>query len=237
MEIYYMNKDGVQVNHGAIAMLVHLISYQIVIISCGLLGYFFHSNLFIDGYGWIFTLGLMINLTALTIMLIGLFYPKFSKKLIKITIKLLEKFKVNNIEEKKEKINNSLKEYHESAKLIKRHKNILLVSITMAFLQMISYYSVVYFIYRSFGLNDYNYLSIILIQSMLFVSVSSIPLPGSVGISETVFLNIYETILGAELLASGMVLNRVINFYLFVFICSFVVVGNIILLRMKEKKE
>ena len=236
MEIYYMNKEKVQVNHGAIALLVHLISYQIVIITCGIFGYILNHNLFENGYSFIFYIGLSINLVALTVMLIGLFHPKFSKKLVSWVISIMEKLKVNKIEEKKEKMLNSIKEYNESARFIKKNKNILLVSLLMAFCQMISYFSVVYFVYKSFGLNDYNLFEILTIQSMLFISVSSIPLPGSVGVSESTFLKIYGSVFGIDRLPSAMILNRVVNFYLFIFICAIVVIYNIIKLKIKESK-
>ena len=236
MEIYYMNRDGVQVNHGAIAMLVHLICYQIVIISLGIIGYIFHSELFEEGFSWIFFVGITINLVALTVMCIGLFYPKFSKKLVSLIIKIMEKLKVNNIEEKKEKMNSSIKEYNESAKFLKKNPKILLISFLMALFQMVSYYTVTYFIYKSFDLNTYNLIGIVTIESMLFVSVSSIPLPGSVGVSESTFLKIFTSVFGEEILPSAMLLNRVCNFYLYIVICSLVVLFNIIMLKVKENR-
>lgn len=236
MEIYYMNKEKIKVNHGALAMLVHLISYQIVIIILGIIGFILNKELLGDSL-WIFYAGLSLNLVAFTIMVIGVFYPKFSKKIISFVIKIMEKFKVKNIDQKKEKINKAVKEYNDGAKFIKNNYNIFLKSILMAFLQMVSYYSVVYFVYRSFGLDSYNYIEILFIQTMLFISVSSIPLPGSVGVSETVFLKIYETIFGLELLPSAMLLNRGINFYLFIFICTLVVLVNNIWLKIKDNQK
>ena len=68
----------------------------------------------------------------------------------------------------------------------------------------------------------------IFIQALLFVSTSSIPLPGAVGISESAFLKIYITVFGIERVASAMLLSRGVSFYLFMIISLFVVIYNTI---------
>ena len=77
------------------------------------------------------------------------------------------------------------------------------------------YYTVSYFVYRSFGLNDHSYFKLITLQALLFVSVASLPLPGAVGISESAFLKLYITIFGIANLAGATIITRGINFYLF----------------------
>ena len=86
------------------------------------------------------------------------------------------------------------------------------------------YYTVTYFVYRSFGLNSYGYFKLISLQALLFVSVASIPLPGAVGISESAFLKLYITIFGVANLASATIVTRGINFYLFMIISMFVTI-------------
>ena len=53
---------------------------------------------------------------------------------------------------------------------------------------MLVYYSVPYWIYRAFGLNTYNLWQVLTLQAVLFATVSGIPSPGSVGVSEGGFL-------------------------------------------------
>ena len=69
-------------------------------------------------------------------------------------------------------------------------------------------------------------------QAILYTTVSGLPLPGAIGVSETVFLGIYGVAFGKELLQSAMLLNRGISFYSFVIISLAVVIFNII----KNKK-
>ena len=75
------------------------------------------------------------------------------------------------------------------------------------------------------------------IQSVLFLATSGLPLPGAIGASESVFLTLYGTAFGEQLLSPAMLLNRGISFYLFVLITMGVVMANAIILKRKELKD
>ena len=72
-------------------------------------------------------------------------------------------------------------------------------------------------------------------QALLFTSVSALPLPGSIGISEIVFLLIFGTIYPTNIGSSAMILNRTVSFYLIVIICAIVVMVNSLLLNKTNK--
>ena len=74
-------------------------------------------------------------------------------------------------------------------------------------------------------------------QSILFATVSSIPLPGSVGVSEGAFIEIFRNIYPTTMIKSATLLHRAINFYLFVLLSGIVVIVNDIKSRKKEGKK
>ena len=94
----------------------------------------------------------------------------------------------------------------------------LLKIILTTFIQIVLYHSIPYLVYLSFGLNGANFFQFISLQAVLYISVSAIPLPGAVGVSEGGFLSIYKLLFPTELLTSAMLLSRGVSFYLFVVI-------------------
>ena len=76
-----------------------------------------------------------------------------------------------------------------------------------------------------------------MMQAFLFVSVSSLPLPGAVGISEGAFLRIYSMIYGSAVLGSAMILTRGINFYLFMIFAAITVTITMMINSKKKKKN
>lgn len=226
MEIYYMNKDKIPVASSTISLLIELCSYHFITIILGIIGLIINYNIMTKEIIWIFIIGITLKTIVLLFTIIALFSKRLSNLLVSILINILEKIKYHNIDKVKENVTILLTNYEQGSIYIKQHKNIFFKSLLLVSFQVIAYYSVTYFIYRSFGLNYYNLFKIISIQALLFVSVSSIPLPGSVGISESAFLKIYMTIFNINILPSAMLLSRGINFYLFILISLVIVVLN-----------
>ena len=88
------------------------------------------------------------------------------------------------------------------------------------------YYSITYWTYRSLGLAKYSIIEIITMQSVLFATVSGIPSPGAVGVTEGAFMEIFRNVFPQAIINSAVLLNRGINFYLFVTISGIVVIVN-----------
>ena len=95
------------------------------------------------------------------------------------------------------------------------------------------YFSISYWVYRSFGLKQCNVIQIVSLQAILFATVSGIPSPGAVGVSEGGFLELFKNVYTKEQIGSAMLLNRGVNFYLFVVLSAIIV----LIYSIKDKKE
>ena len=147
-------------------------------------------------------------------------------------------FKVKNIEEKREKFNAELKKYQDNAVYIKKNKLLMLKILLTTIVQFLVYYSTTYWVYRALGFSGQNILKIISMQAVLFATVSGIPSPGAVGVSEGAFIEIFKVIYSESLMSSAVLLNRGINFYLFVLVSGIVVIINHIKIgKIKNNKK
>ena len=63
-------------------------------------------------------------------------------------------------------------------------------------------------------------------QSILFATVSGIPSPGSVGVTEGAFTEIFRNVYPSEVMSTAVLLSRGINFYLFVLISGIATIIN-----------
>lgn len=240
MEIYYMHKEGVAIPKTTVALIIQLIAFQSITIVCGIIGAIINYNLIKDGLIWLFIFGISLNIIALLVMTICLFSNSLAQKIVVFIFKFLVKIKYKNADKLKTSVDETLKSYNESASLIRGHKSVFLKSFLIVACQVISYYSITYFVYKAFGLNDYSYFHILSIQAMLYVSVSSMPLPGAVGISEGAFLGIYNKVFGKNILSGATILNRTINFYFYIIIgliCTLISALKLQLTSSKEKSK
>lgn len=235
MQIYYMHKEKISVASSTLALLINLTCVQIVTISVALFSLIFnyqYLNKFLVGF---FILGITLNSSALALLLISILSKRMTRGLINIAIKILRLFKVKNIEAKQEKLEDELKKYQDSAEYIKSNKLVILKNLVTTYIQYIVYYSISYWVYCSFGLSGHTAFEIITMQSVLYATVSGIPSPGAVGVSEGGYLAIFETVFPGTILNSAMLLTRGVNFYLFVAISAIIVIINA--LNANAKKD
>lgn len=233
MEIYYMHKEKISVANSTLALLMQLCSFQIVSITMGIISAIIHFDVLKTGLVYLFILGIVLNSSALVLLVIAIYSKRLSAGLIKFCVKVLKFFRIPKIEEKQEKLEKELASYQESAKYIKEHKLLMLKTILTTAVQLLAYYSVPYWVYLAFGFNSQNIWQILTLQAVLFATVSGIPSPGAVGVSEGGFIGIFKNVFPQTAINSAMILNRGVNFYLLVLVSAVVVMVNI----LKDKKE
>lgn len=237
MQVYYMYKDKISVANSTLALLISLSSMQIITIGFALISVIFNYQYLNNGLVLFFIIGITLNASALGLLIVGIFSRRMSKGLINITIKILKFFRVKNIEKKQEKFENELVKYQYSAKYIKNNKKLILRTILTTAIQFILYYSITYWVYRALGFSQHNIFKIISLQAILYATVSGIPSPGAVGVTEGAFMEIFRTIYEKTMIHSAVLLNRGVNFYLFVLISGIVVIINEIKGKNNEKEE
>lgn len=232
MEIYYMHKDNISVAHSTLTLLMQLCSFQIISISFGIISAIIHFDVLKNGLIYLFILGIALNSSALVLLVIAIFSKKLSEGLIKFAVKVLKFFRIRNIEEKQEKLEKELASYQTSAIYIKEHKLLMVKTLLTTAIQLLAYYSVTYWVYLAFELNTYNIWQILTLQAVLYATVSGIPSPGAVGVSEGGFLGIFKKAFPEATISSAMLLSRGVNFYLLIIVSVIVVIVN----TFREKK-
>lgn len=235
MEIYCMYKEGIAVSQSTLALLMQLCAFQIVTISFALFSVTINYTLLNKTLILFFIIGIALNGSALTLLLIGIFSKRLSEGLIKVAIKILKFFRIKNIEEKQVKWEKEVQSYQASAIYIKKHKIVMLKTLLTTLVQLMTFYSVTYWVYCSFGFNKYNIFQVITIQSVLYAIVSGIPSPGAVGVTEGGFVEIYKSVFTNGTVSSAMILSRGVSFYLLVIISCLIVVVNSFKIKKNDK--
>ena len=237
MQIYYMYKDKISVANSTLALLINLSSMQIVTISIALISVIFNHQYLNQPLIALFILGIALNASALTLLLIAIFSKKLLNKLINFVIKIMKKLKIKNIEEKQMKLEAELNKYQNSSDYIKNNKFVILKIILTTYIQFIAFYSVSYWVYRSFGFNEYNFIQIVSVQAILYATVSGIPSPGAVGVTEGGYIEIFKNIMPNNVINSAMLMNRGVSFYLLVILSGIVTLINTIKKKKMLKKN
>ena len=218
VEAYYMDREGVDGWKATLVLLIQLLSYKIMALSLSLVAFFVNIKVLTIECKVFFIIGFIVYLFPLTLISLCIFNPFFMKRIAKIIINLLYKIKIKKPFENRDKVYEAIDKYNESTFYLKKNRKVFIVSLLTSFGGLFFSYSVSFFVYMSFGNGGYSWISILLKQALLYATASWFPLPGAVGASEAAYLSIFGTVYNKNELISALLLNRVISFYLFIFI-------------------
>lgn len=216
MQIYYMKKEKISIPVSTVILMIVTITYKLVLVVIGVgIAIFGRGFLhkYLEGILPVFYLGLALNIFCVTFMTILVFHPLLAKAIMVKGMKLLERLHLmKKKEERLKKLEDSMDTYRNTAAYLKNNPFVIVKVIGITFIQRMALFAVTWFVYQAFGLHGTGFWEILFLQAVISVSVDMLPLPGGMGISETLFLNIFSPVFGG-LLLPGMVLSRGLGYY------------------------
>jgi glycosyltransferase 2 family protein len=239
MQAYYMYKDKVSVSHASIAVFLNSASFIVIMLLYSIIGYIYSHKILISNISYVnylFFLGICLNLLVLMFYISCIFFKRMSKWFIDTIVNILKFFRYKHVDKVKEQLYAFLDEYHKSVPYITEHKNEMYKVLLTSAIEILAFYSVTYCVYKAFSLSKFSYLMITSLQSVLYVTVSALPFPGAVGISESTFMILFKLLFPEKLLASAMILNRGVNFYVCVIITGIELSLIYFYNKIKDKK-
>ena len=216
MKIYYMKKEKISIPVSTVILMIVTITYKLVLVVIGIgIAIFGRGFLhkYLEGILPVFYLGLALNIFCVTFMTILVFHPLLAKAIMVKGMKLLERLHlVKKKDGRLKKLEDSMDTYRNTAAYLKNNPFVIVKVIGITFIQRMALFAVTWFVYQAFGLHGTGFWEILFLQAVISVSVDMLPLPGGMGISETLFLNIFSPVFGG-LLLPGMVLSRGLGYY------------------------
>lgn len=217
LQFVYMARDRLSASRTTLVLFMTNITFQLAMVLVSLVAFILRVGDIMQDNGTLiifFILGLSINFFAFLILVGVLFWESFMNKMVMGIINLLSKLHIiKHTDQTLGKVHKYMSNFKAGVELIKTHKLKFLAILGLTVVQLLLYDVVPFFVYKAFGLTGYSWLDILAVNAVLYVSVSFIPLPGAVGVSESGFSLLYRTMFGATLIVPAMLLSRFINFY------------------------
>ncbi|WP_353093076.1 lysylphosphatidylglycerol synthase transmembrane domain-containing protein [Tissierella praeacuta] len=216
-QVYLLANDGVQVGTASSLLITKFLIYQLVVTFYSAFMFILKFRL-ISGEAklaipFIIT-GCFLNFSALLIIMGFFFNERLFKKIFTKIFNLGYKIKlVKDIKNQEDKLDKYLMDFKESIDRMREDKKNTFMLILATFIQLTFYFSITYFVYLAVGLRGEPYSNIIGIQSLLYMAVSFMPTPGTIGVAEGGFYILYSSIFPDNTLTFTMLLWRFIDYY------------------------
>lgn len=216
MQIYYMNKEKIPIPVATVILMIVTITYKLVLVVIGL-GVLIFGQGFLHRYLErilpVFYLGLALNVFCVSFMTLLVFHPVLAESIILTGMDWMEKLHLlKKKQSRRTKFQASMEVYRETAEYLKDHKMVIVNVILITFVQRIALFTVTWMVYLAFRMEGTPMWDVVLLQAVISVSVDMLPLPGGMGISESLFLKIFMSVF-ASVTLPAMVLSRGLGYY------------------------
>lgn len=215
-QIYYMKKDKLSIPVSTLVLMIVTITYKLVLVVLGTLVVIIRPAQIMHYLepvlGWCY-LGLLLNVFCVAFMMFLVFHPTLAANMMDAIIRGLGKIHLmKRTEYYREKMANAMKQYQDVAGYFRTHKLVVTNVFLITVVQRLLLFFVTYLTCRSFGIDGTGMVTIVVLQGMISVAVDMLPLPGGMGISESLFLSIFAPICGT-LTLPAMVVSRGLSYY------------------------
>lgn len=235
MQAVSLVKEGKRISDSANILLIKFIVYQATLVLYTLVIIIFQFSYFkslVSNFMNLALVGFLVNFAVIVfLVLIGV-----NKNIVlnasKIFFKLLARIKiVKNPEERMNKLEKSIDNFHANFKMMKKQKMAIFEMVVLSLIQHTVFFSVTYMVYRAFGLSGVSLFKIISAQSFLSMVMAFVPIPGAGIAAEGGFLIIFKNFFTPQTINMGILFWRLYTFYLPIIIGSIVM----IMVRRREK--
>lgn len=240
-QIVAMSRDGTPAASGALDMLLVTIGYNTAAMGWGVFALCAAGGLTerLGGQvGLLLGLGLAVFALLDVLMFLFLFLPGPARRLLYGCIALGARvFPSLDRAGLEEKADAHLAEYRRGAQLIRRSPQLLARVVGLSALQLACSYAMPYVVYRAFGLSGFSLWEVMALQALCAIAVGYLPLPGSAGAAENVFLRGFLLVYGEGLVAPAMILSRTLNCYLVLLATAVILAAGRALRRSRREGD
>lgn len=217
-QVYCMGRDKFSLSKSTLCLLLISSIYQLGMLFYGV-GVYAVQHSFLNQavlkVKWLLALGAGLNLLLVGAILFMMFSPALMERFALFCVRQAGRFE--RVRPKtaamEAKIHALMEDYSAGAEHIKRNPRLVAELFGITVLRLTILYIMPYFVALAFGISGNTAFQMIGLQAMLTLAVSSLPFPGSVGISEGTSLLIFGMMFSSGLLLPAMLLLRGISFY------------------------
>ncbi|HCS10532.1 MAG TPA: hypothetical protein DIV40_03655 [Clostridiales bacterium] len=217
VQLYVLKDSDISLSNGTAILISKFLLFQIGVTIYSLLLAVYKIKLLTNinnGASAFIITGLTINTVMLSAIVLIAFNQQVLLKLCSFFLNLLYKLHiVKDVNKLMNKTERFISEYKDSISKLKEDYSYTTKMFVITVIQITVFFSITYFVYKSFNLNESNIIDIICLQSFLYMAVSFIPTPGTAGASEIGFVLLLGHLFPSNIISTALLLWRGISFY------------------------
>ncbi len=236
----FMIQDGIPGPMVTVILLVNLVMYTFAILVLGIICFILSPAIFLHFSGFskfLIIIGCITQLLIAFAFIMLLRHGKILYKICSFFLLILAKMRIiKNLNEKKQRLSESIERYRGYVHQIKDKKLMLLKTFIFNFLQRSSMIAVTVFTFLATGGAFSETIDIWAAQSMVVLGSNTVPIPGAMGVADYLLLDAFGDIMSESAAVNLELLSRAISFYVCVIICGVTFLIRCLLSRYMKRK-
>lgn len=240
MQIVNMRKDGIPVAISTVVLAIITITYKLVLVLIGAVVLILRPAglmVYLEPVEPIVFLGMGLNVICIAGLLLLVFCPGLVQRITNWVLRLLNRFHLLRDPQKQQaRMDRIIAQYEGAAVFYRSHKGVIVNVFLITFAQRAVLFFITWFTYLAFDQSGHSMSLVVTLQAMISVAADMLPLPGGMGISETLFLEIFHDIFGEGLVLPAMVVSRGLSYYTQLLLSGVMTVAAMFILGRHRKK-
>ena len=195
-QVYYMSRFGIPAGYSTSVLIIKYLIYQVVLSVFCAIAFMFKGGL-IFSYPilvvWISLIGFVINAGGVFFIYFLSLNRGFIRRVVLGVLKFFHRLRlVRDLKKWEARMEEAVEDFHGSLCMFRGNYKGMALMAALTSIQLVFYFSVTFFIYGAFGLEDSAWVDMIFVQSFLYLAVSYFPTPGAMGASEGGFYLFFQ---------------------------------------------
>lgn len=221
-QLLALMQAGVEAGRASSVLLMKFVVYQFIVLINFVLVIVLGFKEIASEFGALALLivfGFVIHVVVIIGLLLVMYRYRFTKRLIGWVVKVYGFFaSKKKVEAFDQRMQSKVDSFYAESLVLKREKGKVFKAAALTFVQLLLYYSVPYFVLRSFGVSDLSLISVMVLHVMIVMIVSLFPIPGGTGGAEYSFKTLFARYIpDPVLLLLTMLIWRILTYYLGIF--------------------
>lgn len=223
MEIYYLYRCGVSITHSTLSFVMLSLYYYSSKIIFGLFAMVYNPALAwtaLDGYRFFYFLGFIVPLGMIVVTTALIFRPAMISSWAKIALEwLIDKRVIKRRQLWRERLEKWTEQYVGGSDRFKNNMKLIGQTFVIYLAGHFLFYQTTYFSALAIGERP-PFWDFFALQSLYFITATSLPTPGGVGLGESSFVTIFRSLMEKSDALAVMLLSRSITLYLFLIVAG-----------------
>ena len=241
MQVLTMQKDRIPPAVSTVVLAIVTITYKLVLVLLGAAVLLLRPPqlmLYLEPALAIIYLGMALNVGFISLLLMLVFHPSMFRRLAQAVLRLLNRIRpLRHPERQAGRLERIVGQYEGTAAFYRANKHVMIHVFLITCLQRFALFCVTWLTYRAFHLSGHGLPALVTLQGMISVAADMMPLPGGMGVSENLFLDIFLPIFGEALVLPGMVISRGISYYTQLLISAVMTAATAFLIKDKKRED